>query len=73
MTQLLITLLQVFDTLRTEVSLIRSRAPLLSEHIKWKAQQLCEWAEILLVDAQSGARESAHEVGEALSAADPPD
>ncbi|KAM0724060.1 hypothetical protein Q7P37_000240 [Cladosporium fusiforme] len=63
---------KVFETLRTEVSLIRSRAPLLSDHIKWNAQQLCKWAENALADAQQDAQKSAQGAGSAPSVADPP-
>lgn len=54
------------------MSLIRSRAPLLSDYIKWKVQQLCEWAENPLANAQQDAKKSAREAGSAQSAANPP-
>jgi hypothetical protein len=64
--------IQAFNGLRTELSSIYNRVPLLADHIKSEARTLLSWAESLDVSIPHVVKDPANQVSSALSAGDPP-
>jgi hypothetical protein len=64
--------IQAFNELRTELSSIYDRVPLLADHIKSEARKLLSWAESLDVSIPHVVKDLADQVSSALSTGDPP-
>jgi hypothetical protein len=64
--------IQAFNELRTEISSIHDRVPLLADHIKSEARKLLSWAESLDVSIPHVVKDPVDQVSSALSTGDPP-
>jgi hypothetical protein len=63
--------IQAFNELRTKLSSIHDRVPLLADHIKSEARKLLSWAESLNVSIPHVVKDPADQVSSALSTGDP--